>query len=107
MARILPLSKSVSTMVTVVVPMSMAQPTSTVSVGAVISMQLKQPSFNSPLTHTFQLFSRRVWAILTMTAKGIFTFSTPKASSMAQVSRSASGMVSSRVGSLRCNTALR
>ena len=40
-----------------------------------------------------------VRASLTMTAKGTWTFSTPSSAWTAQVSRSTSGMVSSRVGS--------
>ena len=91
-------------MVTVVVPISMAQPTMAVSSGAQTSMQVKALSDREPLTQTVNRFSRRVCASFTMTGKGICTFSTPKASTMAQVSRSLSGMVSSRVGSARLMT---
>ena len=99
--------RSVSTIVTVVVPISMAQPTMAVSSGPQISIHWNVLSFNSPLTQTLQLCSRRVEARFTMTAKGTSTFSTPVASWTAQVSRSMSGMVSSRVGSAIWSTRAR
>ena len=67
LARIVPVVISTSTMDTVVVPISMAQPTSAVSVGAVMSMQRKRFSCSSPFTTTWKPLSRRVDASFTIT----------------------------------------
>ena len=70
-------------------------------------MQVKVLPSRRPLTQTVKLFSRRTAAMRTMTVWGIFTVSTPRASSMAQVRRSLSGMVSSKLGSAMVSTTLR
>ena len=73
MASSFPLVKSVKTMVTVVVPMSMAQPTMAVSSGPQTSMHRNALPVNSPLTHTVKSYSRSVEASFTMTGKGTST----------------------------------
>ena len=58
----------------------------------------------SATARTEKLFSRSVFASFSMTKKGTSTFFVPAASSMAQVRRSTSGMVSSSVGSAMVRT---
>ena len=102
----LPFSRSVRTPVTVVVPMSMARAhRGFLSSGGRRSRTRTLPSGRRSATaRTEKLFSRSVFASFSMTKKGTSTFFVPAASSMAQVRRSTSGMVSSSVGSAMVRT---